>query len=373
MARGRIILSRGKEENHPRHSEGDFIRLNDGRIMFIYTRYNGDSHSDSAPADLVKIYSSDEGETWTEPEIVLEASQYGVKNIMSVSMLRMLNEDIGLVFIIKALEAAWSRQIVIVRSSDEGETWSEAIECTPMENDGKYCVNNSRVVRLTSGRIIYPLSLHPGAKKEQIEGKRKVSASGHTVGTFMFSDDDGYTWKMAADYVYPPFTKTNAGIQEGEVIEISPNVLKCFFRTKQMLQYECLSFDGGDHWTIPQTSCFTGPCSPITIRRNPYTNNIFAFWNPIPPYNGREMSKAKPSRSPFAMAKVNDDVSKIRWMDYVEDDRSAGYAYTAPFFLNENEALLAYCGGKPEIDLDMLVRLKICKINLNDPIEEEQK
>jgi len=373
MARARIILSNGKEENHPRHSEGDFMRLNDGRILFIYTRYNGESHKDSAPADLVKIYSSDNGDTWTAPETVLEASKYGVKNIMSVSMLRMLNGDIGLIFIVKALEAAWSRKIVIVRSSDEGETWSEAIECTPLHNDGKYCVNNSRVVRLASGRIIYPLSLHPGAKKEQIEGKRKVAATSHTCGTFMYSDDDGYTWKQASDYLYPPFTKTNAGIQEGEIIEIAPNILKCFFRTQMSYQYESLSFDGGDHWTVPQASIFTGPCSPITIRRNPYTDKIYAFWNPIPSYNGRESSKAQPSRSPFAMARVNSDVSKIRWIDYVEDDRTAGYAYTAPFFLNEHEVLLAYCGGRPVEDLDMLVRLKISKVNLNDPIEEEQK
>ena len=364
MARARIVLSRGKEENYARHSEGDFIKLKDGRIMFIYTRFNEGNYHDGAPANLVKMYSSDNGETWTEPKVILTPQQFGMKNIMSVSLIRMLNEDIGLIFIMKRWEGGWARGIVISRSSDEGETWSEPIDCASPYSHGQYCINNSRVVRLASGRIIYPMSLHPGAKKEQIEGKRKVGSTSHTCGTFMYSDDDGRSWKQASDYVYPPFVRTNAGIQEGEIIEIRPNVLKCFFRTQMAYQYESMSFDGGDHWTVPHQSCFTGPCSPITIRRNPYSGKIYAFWNPIPMYNGKRNLKEAPSRSPFAMAEVNEDVSKILWMDYVEDDLSAGYAYTAPFFTGENEVMLAYCGGRPLEDMDMLVRLKISKVDL---------
>ena len=95
MLPGKIVLSLGPDGEFSRHSEGDFIRLNDGRILFIYSRFT-QSYHDDAPSDLVALTSEDEGETWSEPRIIIAASQFGVDNVMSVSLLRMQNGDIGL-------------------------------------------------------------------------------------------------------------------------------------------------------------------------------------------------------------------------------------------------------------------------------------
>ncbi len=59
------VLKLSPSENNPRNSEGDFVTLKDGRILFVYSRYTGDSSSDHAPAFLAGRYSADGGKTWT--------------------------------------------------------------------------------------------------------------------------------------------------------------------------------------------------------------------------------------------------------------------------------------------------------------------
>ena len=73
-------------EGNPRNSEGSFVKLEDGRIFFAYTRYKGESREDDASADIYGITSSDEGGSWSEPfPVILNTS----RNIMSTSLLRL--------------------------------------------------------------------------------------------------------------------------------------------------------------------------------------------------------------------------------------------------------------------------------------------
>ena len=47
----KIALELKPGPDNPRNSEGAFISLKDGRIMYIYSRYYGKSSSDHATAD----------------------------------------------------------------------------------------------------------------------------------------------------------------------------------------------------------------------------------------------------------------------------------------------------------------------------------
>src|SRR5690606_20002500 len=77
-------------ENNPRNSEGDFVTLKDGRILFVYSHYTGTSNSDHAPAYLAGRYSSDGGKTWTKDDQLI-VEREGDMNVMSVSLLRLQN------------------------------------------------------------------------------------------------------------------------------------------------------------------------------------------------------------------------------------------------------------------------------------------
>jgi len=359
----RIITAITPNEKYPRHSEGDFIRLRDGSIMLIYSRYFGGSYSDLADAGLAVCYSHDNGESWTEPTELLHPSQFGVTNIMSVSLMRMLNGDIGLFFgLAEPGFERFNNRHILLRSSDEGKSFRHCSFCDPTEYSGYFGLNNSRVERLASGRLITAQHIHPGAKKEQT-GNVRSRVSFRSFGVVTYSDDDGYTWKTSPDIICPSFTSTRRGLQEGGIIEIAPNILKSYFRTDKMYQYEALSFDGGEHWTAAQPSCFTAPWSPLKITRNPFTGKLYAIWNPIPLYNTRPFRHIDWGRTPYVYAELNDDASAFGEIKTIEAEPDHGYCYPAVMFTAEDEMLIAYCSGGPEDGIG-LAKLTVTKIKL---------
>jgi len=350
----RIVASWGPNGTYSRHSEGDFLRLKDGRILFVYSRFT-ESYDDGAPSDLVACWSGDEGETWTEPVTVISASLFNTENVMSVSLMRMQNGDIGLFYIVKQTKSI--NRLILSRSGDEGRTFGTHIECSLPDRAGYYVLNNDRVERLSSGRLIMPLAYHRGGHGEN------AYFDGRSYDCFLLSDDDGATWHEAADAVFPPFTHTGSGLQEPGVIEKKNGVLWGYSRTDQMVQYEYFSMDGGEHWTAAQPSGFTSPCSPMKIDRHPETGDLYAVWNPIPVYNGRYTSRAGWGRTPLVWAVSKDD--GVTWSNYsiIEGDEEHGYCYPAIFFTKDGCMLVAYCSGGPE-DGICLARLSIQKIRI---------
>ena len=345
------------DKKYPRHSEGSFIRLNDGRIMFVYSRFTG-YNGDNAPSDLVAVYSSDEGETWAEAETVIRASMYNTKNVMSTSLLRMNNGDIGLFYIVKQTPSI--SRIMLSRSSDEGKTFYSHTECTSVENAGYYVLNNDRVIRHSAGRILIPLAYH---RTSVSPDGSKAYFDPRAFNCFLYSDDDGETWSEAPDIVYPPFTNTGTGLQEPGLVEKLNGSVWSYSRTDKMYQYEAFSTDVGLHWSIPQPSRFTSPTSPMLIKRNPYTGILYAVWNPIPMYNGRAGTPAGWGRTPLVYAYSSDDGAT--WSDYIiiEDKPDHGYCYPAIFFANDSTMLVSYCSGDPD-DGICLARTTIMKINI---------
>lgn len=93
---GETALELPPAKCNPRNSERAFIELKDGRIMFVYSPYMGESFADDAPAAIAKCYSDDRGKTWSQHEIIFTPDEHDAKNIMSISLLRMNNGDIGL-------------------------------------------------------------------------------------------------------------------------------------------------------------------------------------------------------------------------------------------------------------------------------------
>jgi len=351
-----IVASFAPDATFTRNSEGAFIRLNDGKILFAFSRFTG-SQSDAAPSDLYGIISADEGETWSEPELLISASLYGIKNIMSVSLLRMNNGDIGMFYCTKASPGV--NRHMLSRSNDEGKTWYKHVECTLPDRPAYYVFNNDRVIRLQSGRLIMPLSYHRGGYS--IDGGAYFD--GRAVGVIVYSDDDGETWAEAPDTLFPPFANSGSGMQELGAVEKKNGVVWAYARTDMMYHYESYSFDGGMHWLRPQPSRFTGPCSPLQIKRNDLTGDLYAVWNPIPVYNGRETSKAGWGRIPLVWAVSKDD--GVTWSEphEIENEDGHGYCYPALFFTKDNAMLCAYCAGGSE-DGICLAKLNVMKIAL---------
>ena len=215
---GREVLFLTTGERNPRNGEGSLIRLNDGRIMYAYTDYYGTEGDDHATARISAYYSSDEGESWVGGG-VLVAKDDEAMNIMSVSLLRMQNGDLGVAYLRKSMKGeALLCMPYLVRSSDEGKTFGEPVCCAA--SDGYYVVNDDRLVRMSNGRILLPAAYHGESGLRARAGVLKV----------LYSDDDGASWKLSSDTVKSPYDD-NIQLQEPGVYELPDGRIWMWCRT----------------------------------------------------------------------------------------------------------------------------------------------
>ena len=330
----RIVLKLAHGPGNPRNSEGAFVTLADGRILYAYSRYYGESWSDHAAAEIAARYSADGGRTWTAQDRILVPNEGGL-NVMSVSLLRLHDGRIALFYLRKNSEndcRTWMRT-----SQDEGQSWSEPVLCLPAP--GYFVVNNDRVVQLGSGRLVVPAAFHramaPG------EGPRH---DGRAIALFYLSDDAGATWRESADWRALP-VRSGSGLQEPGVVELKGGRLYAWCRTTTGRQWEMQSRDGGETWSEPRPSRFRAPCSPLCIKRIPATGNLLAVWNDHSP-RWKLPAKARSSwgRTPLACALSGDEGRSWRRAKLIEKDPRRGFCYTA-IHCADGAVLLAYCCG----------------------------
>jgi sialidase-1 len=347
---GKEVLFLKPAKGNPRNSEGSFIKLKDGGIMFAYSKFVGEDWYDHSDATINAVFSYDNGETWSEDRTIIKKSD-GDKNLMSVSLLRMGNGDIGLFYCRKS--GVVDCRSHLIRSSDEGKTWSEPVCC--VTKSGYFVTNNDRVVRLKNGRIIVPANFHKGDTFNTISER----ATSH----FFISDDDGFTWREAKTYCEVPFPLSSTGLQETGLIELDDGTIWAWSRTNHGSQFVYYSYDFGDTWTIPSPSeYFTSPCSPMSVKKIENLNKIMSVFNPIPNYLGRKRDTTW-GRTPLICAFSEDGGKTFTKTFTLEDDDNIGYCYIA-IYSDDDYILLSYChGGDTE---DPLTGTKILKIKFDE-------
>ena len=356
-----------------RNSEGAFLRTSSGRIRFVYSRYTGDNWHDGATADLAEVYSDDNGDSWQERGVIVPRGS--ADNIMSVSLLRLAGDDVRMFHLEKRALARRNQTDTIRadgddgcsscvpmmrRSSDDGETWSAPERIIPF--DEYYILNNDRVIRLASGRIIMPFSHH------RFRTGRGVCAG---VVFTLYSDDNGNSWKESDTVLCPNFqAESKIGLQEPGMIELASGHLWLWSRTGLGYQFSSYSCDDGVTWSaaVPDVN-FPAPASPMSVKRDPDSGILYAVWNgadrrlhpllPHPQGNGR---------SPLVMIRSLDNGKtwECKRPVLLETDPERGYCYTAMEFLGGGDLLLAYCCGRQLDGNNNLQDLRIRKLNVND-------
>lgn len=320
-----MVLELNPGENNPRNSEGDFIRLNDGRIMFVYTHFTGRSASDFGSAYLAARYSEDDGQTWTSESETIVANDGGM-NVMSVSLLRLQDGNIALFY---ARKNSINDCIPLMRiSKDEGKTWSAPKPCIT-DRKGYFVLNNNRVLQLDNGRLIMPVALHETLEGEEFNDKGRLFT--------YFSDDNGVTWQAGREVRNPK----NVTLQEPGLVSLKNGKLMMIIRTDEGVQFAAYSRNSGEKWTAAKATDIRSPLSPATITRIPSTGDLMMVWN----NNGVKKGLYKGKRTPLNLAISRNDGKTWENEKVLEDDPDGWYCYTAIHFVNEEKVLLGYCAG----------------------------
>ena len=342
-----VVLELPPSDGNPRNSEGDFIRLTSGEILYVYTHYYGESGSDHASARLVSRISRNNGMTWSENDVTVLENE-GQLNVMSVSLLRLRDNSIVLFYLVK--ESSGDCRPYLRYSYDEGETWTQRVATirTPSYN----VVNNSRVVLLSEGRLIIPVARHvyKGGDVYNYESRATVFC--------LISDDGGRQWRQSSEVP----NSNNIMYQEPGVVELADGRLLMTIRNDSGRQLYAYSSDRGVTWTDSEPSPLISPVSPATIKREPNGENLIAIWN-----------ESTTARNPLMIATLSPDGKRIlkkRTLDKSPENEARAYCYSALFFTDPQTALVAYCNGKAPYGLNSS---RIVRVRLEDFGKENTK
>jgi hypothetical protein len=370
---GRIVLELKVGPKNPRNSEGAFVTLRDGRILFAYTKFIGDRTaphsgealrgrpaSDEGSAVIAARFSSDEGRTWTTRDRVIVPNE-GRLNVMSVSLLRLSDGRIALFYLRK--NGPHDCRLWMRASKDEARTFSRATCCIPAP--GYFVVNNDRVVAvrathaspLQRERLIVPAAYHR-LKRPSRHDKRVIDSA--CLAVYFLSDDLGKTWREGEHWRACP-ENCYSGLQEPGVVELGdcPAVGDCprsvrrkparlfsWARTTLGCQYGMHSDDGGETWSRPKPTAFKSPLSPMSVKRIPATGHLLAVWNDR---SGRfklpKPAEVTRERTPLVAAVSRDEGRTWTSHTLIERDHRMGFCYTAIHFTADDHVLLAYCAG----------------------------
>ena len=350
---GRQVEFLNTGEFNQRNGEGAFIKLKNGLIMFGFTEFIANAWQDDVDARISYILSADDGETWSDKKVLFEKPD-DAKNIMSLSFLRMNNEDLGVFYIHKNLDG--TDKIIFRRSSDEGGNWSEPINCMKcLEEQDYFVLNNDRVIKLKNGRVIFSVARHTVLNTEKDFEPGEIH--------FFISDDDGESFRKTSQVLKCPFSKNPDGYEEPGLFQLPDGKIWCYIRTSLGFQYECFSVDNGETFTKPEPNLFfSSACSPMLVKK--CGENTVAIFNPVPEHILRTDSEPW-GRTPYVMAVSKDDGETFTKENiyYIEDDLKNGYCYPA-IYDGEDFMLLAYYhSNNTDICLNST---KIVKINYNE-------
>jgi len=326
-----IVLTLGVAEGNPRNSEGDFVSLDDGTILFIYTRFRGGG-SDHDQADLVSRTSPDGGRSWSDRDKVVVSNEAGL-NVMSVSLLRLTDRRIALFYLEK--NSLTDCRPVVRFSADECATWSQPVEIIPDSAVGYYVLNNDRIVQLKSGRLLAPLALHhrPDWEKPDWKGEAGV----------YWSDDGGSNWsRSSASWLKArDASGSRVAAQEPGVVELADGRILMWVRTDSGELYQSHSADSGATWTELSPMGVASPQSPASIERHPTSGELVMVWNDhsLLPIAGRK------ARTPLHLAISHDEGTSWSPPLTLESDPNGWYCYTAMEF-TDSALLLAYVAGQ---------------------------
>ena len=352
---GREVLFLDSKKGNPRNGEGTFLRLKDGSILFVYSKFSGNDWNDECAADIASLTSHDEGETWVDSRIIFKHDEDS-RNYMCPSLLRMNNGDAGLIFLKKFKKNDGSIPC-FSRSADEGKTFSDPKRFNNDES-AYWVIENDHAVKLQNGRFLLPANMH----SEVIDGEVKITERG--LKCIFASDDDGTTWCEIAERQDSPFPDiSNTGLQETTVYQHENGTVHALSRTDLAFQFECFSEDNGETWTVPVPNrFFSSPDSPLLMKK--VGNYTVAIFNPIPNYTTRPNADGNVwGRTPLVCAVSENDGVNFNRIFALEDDPDNGYCYPA-IIEGDDYFLVSYYHSNNSDS--PLTSCKIIKINYSE-------
>ena len=235
------------------------------------------STSDTGDIDILLKRSSDNGQTWTDFEVIAEKGGDVMGNPAPV-----MDRDTGTIWLlltsnpaatpeqlIFAGEGEGTRTVWITKSTDDGVTWSPKVEITESVKKPDwtwYATGPVNGIQLKSGRLMIPCD-------------HGVSGSDSVYSHVIYSDDHGETWKLGGT--------VDKDTDESTVVELADGSLMINMRSNKGKNRRevAISQDGGLTWSESKfdETLIEPTCQASLLRfteMGPFSKNRLLFSNP---------------------------------------------------------------------------------------------
>lgn len=322
---------------------------NKGTLLAVYDIRKNNSRDLPADIDVGLSRSTDEGQTWLPMQVIMDMGEPHDQNgIGDPSIL--VDKNSGTIWV----AALWSKgnrgwngsgpgltpdetgQFIIVKSTDDGVTWSAPINITTQVKNPKWRLffqGPGNGITLSNGTLVFPAQFR--------------DSSGIPYSTIIYSYDKGKTWKAGKG------AKSNT--TEAQIVELTNGLLMLNMRDNRGgSRSVAVSSDMGETW-IEHSSSRSELIEPvcmasfIRVAFEVYgiKNSVLAFSNPANKKNRDSLT-----------VKFSLDEGKT-WRGFknrpILIDERDSYGYSCLTKINENYLGLLYEG----IDDILFVKVKI--------------
>lgn len=195
MLRQEDIFESGRDGYHTYRIPATVVSVEGTILAFCEGRMYGDG--DAGKIDILLRRSRDGGTTWDSIRLVCADDGKTCGNPCPVvdqsdgSIWLLFCKNLGEGGERTIIEGKAPRTVWVTRSTNDGQTWSEAVEITGQVKDPRwtwYATGPCHGIQLASGRLLMPCVHVPGVYSRDTH----VRYSAHVV----YSDDHGETWKI---------------------------------------------------------------------------------------------------------------------------------------------------------------------------------
>ena len=310
---------------------------NEGTLIAVYDNRNRARGDLPGDIDVGMNRSTDGGQTWSSMRVIMDMGDDPKWNYEGIGDPAILVDRItGTIWV----AATWSHgnrswngsgpglepedtgQLMLVKSNDDGLTWSEPINITKQVKDPKWrfvLQGPGKGITMSDGTLVFPA---------QFRGENREPVNGKPFSTLIYSKDRGKTWKIG--------TGVKIDTTEAQLVELGDGSIMINCRDNRGGSRSVhTTTDLGKTWKEHPTSRSALPepvCMASLIRVETKAYGPLLFFSNPPQANGRRNMTIK----------VSDDEGLTwpeKWHTLV-DERFTAYSCMTP--VGENHIGLVY-------------------------------
>jgi sialidase-1 len=356
---GKIVRAAGQDGANTYRIPG-LVTTNEGTLVAVYDiRYNN-SKDLQEDIDIGMSRSTDGGRTWEPMKVIMDMGEYGglPQNLNGIGDPSILYDHTTGTIWVAALWMSGSApdkmlwwasqpgmtpqetgQFILVKSTDDGLTWSEPINITAQIKDPAWQLllqGPGRGITMDDGTIVFPAQFKADIGTKALDGGQFTCHS-----TIVYSKDQGETWQIG--------TGAKSNTTEAQVVQLSDGSLMLNMRDDRNRTDKgatngravAVTADMGRTWTVhpssnsalPEPNCMASLIT-ADVKIDGIKRRVMFFSNPNDKSERIRMT-----------VKASTDLG-LTWPaeNQVELFGPSGYGYSCMTMVDENHVGILYEG-----------------------------